>query len=150
MPLLKRIAVFCGAHLGDSPKYAQAAEALAHALADQQMGLVYGGDKIGLMSVLADTMLKRQAEVIGVIPQFLVDRGIAHQHLTQLHVVNSMHERKAVMSELADGFILFVGGVGSLDEFFELVSWGQLGLHQKPCGILNVEHYFDHLIQFLN
>ena len=114
------------------------------------MGLVYGGARVGLMGVLADAALKAGGEVIGVIPRALVAREVAHAGLTELHVVESMHERKALMADLSDGFIALPGGWGTLDELFEILTWAQLGLHQKPCGLLNVQGYFDPLLSFVD
>jgi len=122
----------------------------AEALADRRIGLVYGGASVGLMGVIANRMLSCGSEVIGVIPRMLVDKEVAHRNLTELHEVNSMHERKALMAELVDGFATLPGGFGTLEEFTEVVSWRLLGLHQKPCGLLNVGGYFDGLLQFLD
>lgn len=147
---MKRICVFCGSNLGARPDYREAAIALAHTLADRGLGLVYGGAGVGLMGVIADAMLARGAEVIGVIPNPMVSRELAHKDLTELRVVSSMHERKAVMADLSDGFIAMPGGYGTLEEFFEVVTWGQLGIHAKPFGLLNVSNYYDGLLEFLN
>ena len=147
---MKRICVFCGSHPGAQPEYRQAAIDFAEVLAARQVGLVYGGASLGLMGLVANTMLARGGEVIGVIPRMLVDREVAHRKLTELREVNSMHERKALMAELADGFATLPGGFGTLEEFTEVVSWRLLGLHQKPCGLLNVGGYFDRLLQFLD
>ncbi len=125
------------------------ARQLAAEMARRGLRLVYGGANRGVMAVLADAMLTAGGEVIGVIPEALVEREIAHTGLTELRTVGSMHERKATMADLADGFITMPGGLGTLDEFFELFTWGQLGLHDKPCGILNVQGYFDGLLAFL-
>jgi uncharacterized protein (TIGR00730 family) len=141
-----RIGVFCGSSVGNQPAFRQAAVDLARALARRGFGLVYGGARVGLMGVLADGMLQHHGEVIGVIPQALLDREIAHAGLTDLRVVGSMHERKALMVELADGFIALPGGYGTLEEFCEVVTWAQLGLHHKPCGLLDVDAYFDPLL----
>jgi uncharacterized protein (TIGR00730 family) len=138
-----RIAVFCGSSVGDRPAFRQAAVGLARALARRGLGLVYGGARVGLMGVLADAMLQHRGEVIGVIPKALLDLEIAHAGLADLRVVASMHERKALMVELADGFIAMPGGYGTLEEFCEVLTWAQLGLHRKPCGLLDVEAYFD-------
>lgn len=150
MAEFKKIAIFCGAYAGSGDKYAQAARALAVLLAAANIALVYGGGKVGIMGVLAETMLKHGGEVVGVIPQFLVDVELAHTGLTQLHIVNSMEERKTLLGELADGFIMLPGGVGSLDEFFAIMTRTQLGQYDKPCGILNVGGYFDYLLKFLD
>jgi len=147
---MKRICVFCGSHQGARPAYRQAAADFAEALAARRIGLVYGGASVGLMGVIADKMLACGGEVVGIIPRTLVDREVAHRKLTELHEVNSMHERKALMAELADGFATLPGGFGTLEEFTEVISWRLLGLHQKPCGLLNVSGYFDGLLQFLD
>jgi len=147
---MKRICVFCGSHQGARPEYRQAAADFAEALAARRIGLVYGGASVGLMGVIADKMLACGGEVVGIIPRTLVDREVAHRKLTELHEVNSMHERKALMAELADGFATLPGGFGTLEEFTEVISWRLLGLHQKPCGLLNVSGYFDGLLQFLD
>jgi len=145
----RRICVYCGANPGNDPAFALATEALAGALARRGLGLVYGGASVGLMGVLADTMLAAGGEVIGVIPRVLVDREVAHPGLSELRVVDSMHQRKAAMAELADGFIALPGGFGTLEEIFEILTWSQLGLHQKPCGLLNVNDYYQGLVAFL-
>jgi hypothetical protein len=141
-----RIGVFCGSSAGNRPTYRQAAADLARALARRGFGLVFGGAQVGLMGVLADAMLEQRAEVIGVIPQALLDREIAHVGVADLRVVGSMHERKALMVELSDGFIALPGGYGTLEEFCEVLTWAQLGLHGKPCGLLDVDAYFDPLL----
>ena len=146
----KRLAVFCGSNIGREPVYKQAAASLAIQMADAGVGLVYGGASVGLMGVIANSMLAKSAEVVGVITQSLVDVEIAHRNLTQLEVVDTMHQRKARMAEIADGFIMIPGGSGSLDEFFEIFTWLQLGYHNKPCAILNVAGYFDSLLAFIN
>lgn len=138
--------VFCGSHKGANPAYARAAAELARCLVASGIGIVYGGGKVGLMGVLADAALDQGGEVIGIIPRMLMEREIAHQGLSTLHVVGSMHERKALMADLSDGFIAMPGGYGTLDEFCEILTWTQLGLQRKPIGILNVEGYFDRLL----
>ena len=143
---MTRIGVFCGSSAGNRPAFRDAAMDLARALGRRGWGLVYGGARVGLMGVLADTMLRQGSEVIGVIPQALVDLEIAHAGLTELRVVGSMHERKALMVELADGFIALPGGYGTLEEVSEVLTWAQLGLHRKPCGLLDVDAYFDPLL----
>lgn len=143
---MKRICVFCGSNKGVRPIYVTAAQAMAQAMVKRNIGLVYGGGNIGLMGVIADEMLAQGGEVIGVIPRSLVQREVAHHHLTQQHIVNTMHERKALMAELSDGFIAMPGGMGTFDEFCEILTWAQLGIHQKPCGVLNVENYFTPLL----
>jgi hypothetical protein len=139
----KRICVFCGSSAGDRPAYTRAAQELGGALARQRLGLVYGGGKVGLMGVLADAALSEGGEVIGVIPQALVDKELAHDDLTELRIVHSMHQRKALMAELAQAFIALPGGYGTLEEFCEILTWSQLGLHRKRCGLLNVEGFYD-------
>lgn len=148
--MIKKIAVFCGSNSGNLSAYADDAKNLADVMSNAGISLVYGGANVGLMRITADQMLKNNAEVIGVIPKSLVDVEIAHQQLTELRVTRSMHERKAVMAELADGFIMMPGGGGSLDEFFEAFTWAQLSYHNKPCGILNSSGYYDSLLQFLD
>jgi uncharacterized protein (TIGR00730 family) len=147
---MKRICVYCGSSSGARPSYIQAARALGALLVRRGLGLVYGGSNVGLMGALADTVLAQGGEVIGVIPGPVVIREVAHTGLADLRVVGSMHERKALMAELADAFIAMPGGFGTLEEFCEIVTWVQLGLHQKPCGLLNVEGYYDGLLSFLN
>ena len=143
-----RLCIFCGSSPGFNPAFAAAARAVGAALAARQIGLVYGGGNVGLMGVLADAALTAGGRVIGVIPHALVARELAHQGLTSLHVVNSMHERKALMADLADGFIALPGGFGTLEEFCEAVTWTQLGVHAKPCGLLNVDGFYDGLLAF--
>lgn len=147
---MKRICVFCGANAGSCPVFADAARALGAALAARGLGLVYGGGNVGLMGTVADAALAAGGEVIGVIPATLVQRELAHEGLSALHVVGSMHERKALMADLSDAFVAMPGGYGTLDEFFEVLTWAQLDLHRKPSGLLNVEGYFDHLLRFLD
>jgi uncharacterized protein (TIGR00730 family) len=142
--------VFTGSHRGGLPDYGAMAERLGRALTDRRYGLVYGGGKVGLMAVIADAMLGLGGHVTGVIPDALVSQEVAHRGLSELRVVGSMHERKAVMAELSDGFIAMPGGIGTMEEFFEVLSWAQLGLHEKPCGLLNVSRYYDPLIAFLD
>lgn len=143
---MKRICVFCGSNKGARSEYVLAAQAMGQAMVRRNISLVYGGGNVGLMGVIADAMLAEGGEVIGVIPQALVAREVAHQHLTQQRIVTSMHERKALMAELSDAFIAMPGGLGTFDEFCEILTWAQLGIHQKPCGILNVENYFTPLL----
>jgi len=147
---MQRICVFCGSSPGLRPPYKQAAQAMGKALALKGIGLVYGGGNVGLMGVVADSALEAGGEVIGVIPQTLVDKEVAHTGLTELRVVGSMHERKALMTELSDAFVALPGGFGTFEEFCEVLTWAQLGLHRKPCGLLNVEGYYDHLISLFN
>jgi uncharacterized protein (TIGR00730 family) len=147
---MKRVCVYCGSGVGERAVYGDAAGALGEALATRGLGLVFGGGKIGIMGVLARAMLARGGEVIGVIPRALLEQGLAQEDVTDLRVVESMHERKALMAELSDAFMALPGGLGTLEEFFEIVTWAQLGLHTKPCGLLNVGCYFDHLIGFID
>lgn len=146
---MRRICVFCGSTSGAQPEYAAAARALARAIAARGLGLVYGGGNVGLMGVVADAMLAAGGEVVGVIPHTLMAREIGHTSVTTLHVVDSMHERKALMADLADAFIALPGGIGTFEEWFEAVTWTQLGLHRKPCGLLNVNGFYDGLIGFM-
>ncbi len=146
----KRIAVFCGARKGNHPQYELAAQALGRYLADNHIELVYGGGNVGLMGTIADAMLARHGKVIGVIPNFLMEREVAHLGLTQLIQVETMHERKATIAKLVDGFIAMPGGIGTLDELCEMWTWSQLKLHQKPLGLLNTAGYFDQLVAFLD
>ena len=147
---MQRICVFCGSQVGRRPLYAAAATALGTLLAQRGIGLVYGGGKIGLMGVVADAALAAGGEVIGVIPERLMNRELGHGGVTDLRVVDSMHERKAMMSELSDGFIALPGGYGTFEEFFEVVTWMQLGIQSKPCGLLNVGGYYDMLLALLD
>jgi uncharacterized protein (TIGR00730 family) len=143
---MKRICIFCGSSTGSRPEYSAAAEEMGKELARRNIGLVYGGGNIGLMGVLADTVLRAGGEAVGVIPESLMEREVGHTGLTKLHVVRSMHERKALMADLSDAFIALPGGFGTLEEFCEVVTWSQLGLHAKPCGILNVLGYYSPLL----
>ncbi len=145
---MKSIAVFCGSSMGFKSSYREGAIQLGKELASQGITLVYGGASVGIMGTVADAVLESGGRVIGVIPKMLEDREISHPNLTELIVVHSMHERKTRMSELADGFIAMPGGPGTMEEFFEVFTWGQLGLHSKPLGILNIDHYYDLLIDF--
>jgi uncharacterized protein (TIGR00730 family) len=147
---MRRVCVFCGSNVGAHPAYADAAEAMGALLARRQVGIVYGGGNVGLMGVLANAALAAGGEVIGVVPQALADREIAHAGLTQLHVVDSMHTRKAMMADLSDAFVAMPGGVGTFEEFFEAVTWTQLGLHRKPCGLLNVNAFYSPLAAFID
>ncbi len=150
MTTIKSICVYCGSSLGNNQAYASAAIHLAEALVQRDIRLVYGGAGIGIMGIVADHVLKLGGQVVGVIPKALSHKEVAHSHLTELHVTQSMHERKTLMAELADGFIALPGGIGTLEELFEIWTWAQLGFHEKPCGILNVEGYYDSLIEFLD
>lgn len=147
---MKRICVYCGSRNGARPAYRAAARQLGETFLARRISLVYGGMKGGLMGEIADTVLGGGGEVIGIIPRTLADRGEGHEYLTELWVVDSMTERKGMMASLSDAFVVLPGGVGTLEEFFEIWSWATLGLHRKPCGILNVESYYDRLIQFLD
>jgi uncharacterized protein (TIGR00730 family) len=150
MPHLASVCVFCGSSPGVDHAFAAAAEEVGRLLATQGRRLVYGGGRIGLMGTVADAALAHGGEVIGVIPRALAEKEVAHSGLSELRVVASMHERKAAMAELADGFIALPGGIGTLEEFFEVWTWGQLGLHHKPFGLLNVAGFFDPLLAFLD
>ena len=143
---MKAVCVFCGSSTGNDPAYAEAARTLGRTLAERGITLVYGGGHVGLMGVVADAALGAGGGVIGVMPKALVEREIGHTGLTKLHVVGSMHERKAMMSELSGGFVALPGGNGTLEEFFEVLTWAQLGEHDKPCGLLNVAGYYDPLL----
>jgi uncharacterized protein (TIGR00730 family) len=147
---LNSLCVFCGSNSGASPAYAEAAAHLGRILAGRGLNLVYGGGRVGLMGVVADAALAAGGTVTGVIPEALATRELAHAALSDLQVVGSMHERKARMSELADGFIALPGGIGTLEEWFEVWTWSQLGFQPKPCGLLNVAGYYDHLLAFLD
>jgi len=147
---MKRVCVFTGSNPGARSGYAAAAQLLGRELVAGGYELVYGGGKVGLMGQLADSVIASGGTVIGVIPEALLAKEVAHRGLSELLVVASMHERKALMSELSDAFVAMPGGLGTLEEFFEVLTWAQLGLHAKPCGILNVEHYFDPLLAFLD
>jgi len=146
---MKRICVFCGSSCGARPAYTQAAQTLAEAMLERGIGLVYGGGCIGLMGIIADALLKGGGEVIGVIPDSLMRREVGHRGVSKLHVVETMHERKSLMADLADAFIALPGGYGTLEEFAEIVTWSQLGIQQKPCGLLNVENYWNGLLEFV-
>jgi hypothetical protein len=146
---MKSIAVYCGASLGANPLYAEAAAALARALVEHNIGLVYGGGKVGLMGVIADEVLRLGGEATGVIPRALLEREVGHAGLTRQFVVKDMHERKAMMSELSEGFIAMPGGMGTLEELFEMLTWSQLGIHCKPVGLFNVDRFYDGLVAFV-
>ena len=147
---MKSICVFCGSNKGQNPIYSDQTIALGKLLAAKGITLVYGAGSVGLMGILADTMLENDATVIGVIPDFLLKKEVGHMGLTELHVSETMHQRKQKMADLSDGFMVLPGGTGTMDEFFEIFTWGQLALHQKPFGILNINGYYDGLIQFIN
>ncbi len=144
--MARRICVFCGSSPGRRPEYAEAAVSLARCLASRGIGIVYGGGRVGLMGILADAALAAGGEVTGVIPQALVDQEAAHGGLPDLRIVGSMHERKALMADLSEAFIAMPGGFGTFEEFCEVLTWTQLGLHRKPCGLLNIEAYYDPLL----
>lgn len=146
---MKRICVFCGSATGRQSAYADAARALAGELARRGLGLVYGGGSVGLMGVLADAILAASGEAIGVLPRGLASKELAHAGLTQLHVVSSMHERKALMASLADGFVALPGGLGTMEELVEILTWAQLGIHRKPVGLVNVGGYWNGLLGLL-
>ncbi|WP_203978877.1 TIGR00730 family Rossman fold protein [Geobacter sp. SVR] len=147
---MRRICVFCGSNPGNDPHFMAGARKLGELLVSQGIGVVYGGGNVGCMGALADAALAAGGEVIGVIPQALQDRELAHPGLTSLHLVATMHERKALMAELSDGFIALPGGLGTLEELFEIATWSQLGLHAKPLALLNVHGFYDHLVAFLD
>lgn len=146
---MKALAVYCGANAGASPIYADAARAMGRSLVARGLGLVYGGGHVGLMGTIADEVLRLGGEVSGVIPRQLVERELAHPGLTRLFVVKDMHERKAMMAQLSDGFIAMPGGMGTLEELFEMLTWAQLEIHAKPIGVLNVGGFYDQLVAFL-
>ena len=150
MKNLDQLAVYCGSAPGSDPAFAEAARATAAAMVREKIQLVYGGGRLGLMGLIADSVLELGGFVYGVIPQALVDIEVAHQNVTELHIVETMHERKAKMTELADAFLALPGGIGTLDEFFEAWSWNALGYHKKPFCLLNVNGYWDGLIEFID
>lgn len=150
MTEIRRLAVFCGSNPGARPEYVEGARALGSLLSQRGIGVVYGGSSVGLMAALAEAVLEEGGEIIGVIPKMLVEREVAHRSLSDLRIVDSMHERKALMAELSDGFVALPGGIGTLEEFFEIWTWAQLGVHEKPCGLLNIAGYFDPLLEFLD
>ena len=150
MTEIKRLAVFCGSNPGARPEYVEGARALGRLLCERGIGVVYGGSSVGMMAALADAVLDDLGDIIGVIPKMLVEREVAHRTLTDLRIVDSMHERKALIAEMSDGFVALPGGIGTLEEFFEIWTWAQLGVHQKPCGLLNIAGYFDPLLRFLD
>ncbi|MES2069345.1 MAG: TIGR00730 family Rossman fold protein [Pseudomonadota bacterium] len=147
---MKSICVYCGSSAGASPIYTEAAQALARQFVANDIALVYGGGNVGLMGVIADEVMRLGGKATGVIPQALMDKEVGHTGLSKLHIVNNMHERKAMMAELSDGFIAMPGGVGTLEELFEVFTWAQLGFHAKPIGLLNVDGFYDSLVAFLN
>ena len=143
---MRSVCVFCGSRPGADGSYAEAARSLGTTLAERGVTLVYGGARVGLMGTLADAAMQAGGEVVGVMPRALVEREISHTGLTELHIVGSMHERKALMAELSEGFVALPGGSGTLEEFFEVLTWAHLGEHRKPCGLLNVSGYYDPLL----
>jgi uncharacterized protein (TIGR00730 family) len=147
---MRRICVFCGSSEGSRPEYRAAAEEMGAELVRRNIGLVYGGGNVGLMGIIADAVMKAGGEAVGVIPENLMAREIGHKGLTNLHVVRSMHERKALMADLSDAFVAMPGGFGTLEEFCEVLTWTQLGLHAKPCGILNIRGYYTPLLRMFD
>ncbi|MFT4720396.1 MAG: hypothetical protein ACI9SB_001567 [Candidatus Azotimanducaceae bacterium] len=147
---MKKICVYCGSSTGKSPEYLQSASVLAKEMVKRNIGLVYGGANVGIMGEIANTMLANGGDVTGVIPQALVDKEVGHFGLTELKIVGSMHERKAIMADLSDGFIALPGGLGTLEELFEVLTWAQLGFHHKPCALLNIKQYYESLSVFLD
>ena len=148
--MIRSLCVYCGSSSGDDPAFTEAARVLARACVQREIRVIYGGAHVGLMGTLADTVLEHGGTVIGVMPQGLIDREIGHTGLTELHIVGSMHERKALMADLADSFVALPGGVGTLEELIETYTWRQLGIHAKPLGLLNVAGYYDALLAFLD
>ena len=146
---MKSICIYCGSSPGASPLYAEAARRLAHEMVADNIGLVYGGAHVGLMGIIADEVLRLGGEATGVIPKALLQKEIGHQGLTRLHIVKDMHERKALMADLSDGLIAMPGGIGTLEELFEVFTWSQLGIHDRPIGLLNVNGFYDGLISFI-
>ena len=147
---MKSICVFCGANFNGDPVLKQAVEQLAEVMVSRDITLVYGGGKVGVMGILADAVLKEGGKAIGIIPQFLLDKEVGHRGLTELHIVENMHQRKQMMNDLSDGIITLPGGLGTLEEFFEVLTWLQLGLHNHPIGLLNVNGYYDFLLKQLD
>jgi uncharacterized protein (TIGR00730 family) len=147
---MRRICVFCGSNPGQRPEYAEAAQSLGALLARRGLGLVYGGGNVGLMGIVADAAMAAGGEVIGIIPEALMRLEVGHRNVSELRVVGSMHERKAMMADLADAFIALPGGIGTMEEIFEVWTWGQLGLHAKPAGFLDVAGFYGHLNAFLD
>lgn len=146
----KKICIYCGSSAGNHPVYADKAKELAGIFLEKKIALVYGAGNIGIMGILADTMLSGGGQVIGVIPELLVEKEVVHDNLTELHIVRSMHERKALLSKISDAFMVLPGGFGTMDEMFEALTWNQLGIISKPVGLLNIHHYFDKLVAFLD
>jgi uncharacterized protein (TIGR00730 family) len=146
---VKSVCVYCGANAGANPLYAEGARALAAALVDANLALVYGGGNVGLMGIIADEVLRLGGEVTGVIPSALVEREVGHAGLTRQFIVKDMHERKAMMAQLSDGFVAMPGGLGTLEELFEMLTWAQLGIHDKPIALYNVNGFYDRLVDFI-
>jgi uncharacterized protein (TIGR00730 family) len=144
---MKSICVFCGANFNDDPLLTEAIEQLAQVMVSRDMALVFGGGRVGVMGMIADAILKKGGKAIGVIPEFLMNKEVGHTGLTELHIVENMHQRKQMMNDLCDGIITLPGGFGTLEEFFEVLTWLQLGLHQKPIGVLNVNGFYDFLLK---
>ncbi|MTH97974.1 TIGR00730 family Rossman fold protein [Roseibium sp. RKSG952] len=147
---MKSVCVFCGSSLGAAPEYSEMARKTGETIAKAGLTLVYGGASVGLMGIVADGALEHGGKVVGVLPKHLQDKEIGHKGLSELHIVGSMHERKTLMAELSDGFVALPGGAGTMEEIFEVWTWGQLGLHNKPCGFLNVLGFYDGLISFFD
>ncbi|WP_375434187.1 TIGR00730 family Rossman fold protein [uncultured Hymenobacter sp.] len=147
---MKSVAVYCGSSAGTNEIYTQQAHEMGRVLAERDMTLVYGGGRVGLMGTIADSVMQHGGKAVGVIPDFLANKELAHKGLTELHIVKTMHERKLLMADLAEGFVAMPGGYGTLEELFEVLTWGQLGLHRKAVGLLNVEGYYDHLLRALD
>ncbi len=147
---MKSICVFCGSVMGKNPIYKQTAQELGLFLTKNHIRLVYGGGKVGLMGVIADTVMQNGGKVVGVIPQFLIEMEVAHSRLSEQIMVKTMHERKKRMTDMADGFIIMAGGIGTMDEFFEILAWAQLGLHNKPVALLNTNGFFDKLLDYID
>jgi len=145
--MLKSVCVFCGANYNGDPKLKEAVEQLAEVMVSRDIALIFGGGKVGVMGMIADAVLQRGGKAIGVIPEFLMDKEVGHTGLTHMHVVDTMHQRKQMMNDLCDGIVTLPGGFGTLEEFFEVLTWLQLGLHKKPIGILNVNGFYDFLLK---
>lgn len=150
MRTLHRLCVYCGSSAGSRPIYAEAADTFGQALAARNIGVVFGGGSVGMMGLVADAVLAAGGEAVGVIPHGLAAREVGHAGLTELHVVDTMHERKALMADLSDGFVALPGGLGTLEELMEVWTWAQLGIHRRPVGLLNVDGYYDGLLTFVN
>ena len=147
---MKSVCVFCGSTMGKNAIYKQVAEELGVTFAKKQIRLVYGGAKVGLMGIIADAVMKNKGKVVGIIPQFLIEKEVAHNRISEQIMVKTMHERKQRMADMSEGFIIMAGGLGTMDEFFEILAWAQLGLHKKPIGILNTNGFFDKLLEYID